>query len=176
MTAALTMIGGFRVEFAVVVIKNQMLAFKPHNVGNTLEIFRMFSKNKRARIISQDHSRRVNETALVVNAARVLRRTDGDVGRVIFVAVLRSVGFSDKDCVIGIVQTPLIFVFLSYCEKVAQAIINCVQHFRIRLFDGINTRAFRRLSENRKTIVGDSSRFIYQCAVSAILRRSVLQK
>ena len=51
MPAAFAVVGGFVVEFAVVMVKNQMLALKANHIGNALEIFCVFGENKRARIV-----------------------------------------------------------------------------------------------------------------------------
>ena len=80
MPAALTVVGGFVIKPSVIVIKDEVLAFIAHDIGNTLKIFGVFGENKCARIICQTHSRRVNKAALVINASGILRRADSDVG------------------------------------------------------------------------------------------------
>src|SRR5687767_1680041 len=101
MSAALTVIGGLIIKPAVVVIQNEMFAFEPDDIGNSLIILCVFGNNKRHRLISQNHSRRIDKPALIIDASGVLSGTDGNIGRIIFIAVCDAVGFSDKNRVIG---------------------------------------------------------------------------
>ncbi len=68
MSAAFAVVGGLVVKPAVVLVKNEMLAFITNHIGYAPEIFRMFGDDKSAGLVSQNHSRRVNKTALVINA------------------------------------------------------------------------------------------------------------
>ncbi len=56
MSATLAVVGSFVISFSMVVIKDEMLALKADNFGNTLKIFAVFSDYKGTRIICQHHS------------------------------------------------------------------------------------------------------------------------
>lgn len=145
MPAAAAVVGGFIITPAVVVIENQMLALVADGFGNAPEIRRMFGDQKSVRIIAENHSRRVDESALIVNASGILPGIDGDVGRIAPFTVARPVGPADKDRVIGIVQFSRISVFSRDGEQFAQTGIDRVEHLRARPLYRINARAFRRL-------------------------------
>ena len=72
MTAAAAMIGCPFIKGAIVVIENDVLAFVSHHISNPAEIAAMLGYYESAGIERQHHSRRVNETALIVVRARVL--------------------------------------------------------------------------------------------------------
>src|SRR5215212_5981673 len=80
--AAAAVVVGLLIEAAVVVVEDDVLALVVRDVGDALEVAVVLGDEERTRRHREHHPGGVDVTALVVDAARVLRRAHRDVGRV----------------------------------------------------------------------------------------------
>ena len=80
MSSTATVVGGLVIAAAVVVIEDEMLSFIPDDLRHAREILRMFADHESRRTVRQDHPGDIDIAALIVIGARVLCRTDRDVG------------------------------------------------------------------------------------------------
>ena len=74
MSTAAAMVCGLRVSTTIVVVEHEVFAFVPDDVGYTIKVPRVFGNDESHRVIRDDHTCREDVAALVVFAARVLRR------------------------------------------------------------------------------------------------------
>lgn len=99
MRATATVIGGSLIKSAVVVVKNQMLAFVADDVCDAPEIPVVLGDDKGAGVIGQHHSGGVDKAALVVAATGVLARADRHIRRIVAARIFRPVSPRDEDSV-----------------------------------------------------------------------------
>ena len=79
MPTTTTMVGGLRIATAVVVVKNQMLTLKTHNIRYAAKVRGVFRDDKRHRIEAEYHSCSVYIPASIVICSCVLRCSNRNV-------------------------------------------------------------------------------------------------
>ena len=118
MSASAAVVGGGRISAAVVVVKNEVFALVPYNIGYTVQIACVLSDDKRSWLIRDDHSGSINIAALIINGPGVLRRSHGDVWRIDATGIGRTVGTSDVDRVVCVAKSISVSAAAGGREKV----------------------------------------------------------
>jgi len=149
MAAAPAVILGSLITLPVVEIEDQMLAFKTYDIGDTAEVLRVFGDHEGRRAIRNNHTGRIDITALVVLRARILGGTDGNVGRIVSVGILRAVRSCDEYCVIGVIQVLTIAILSGNCKEVSKTPVDRLHHRSRRLRNGIDVGALRSSCRDR---------------------------
>src|SRR5690348_6210383 len=102
--AAFAVVLGREESPAVVVVKDDMLAFVSDDVADSVEVFGMFSNKKRSGSERSNHSRGVNITALVVERTRILGSSHSDIRRIPALSIFEPIGLRYEDGVIRVMQ------------------------------------------------------------------------
>lgn len=165
MLDAEVVVGSLVITPPVIVIKNEMLAFVAHDFSDALEISRVLGDDESTRIVRNYHSGGVDITALIVNRSGILSGSDGDVRRILPVAILRPVGSGNVNRIIGIIKTFLVIVSSGEREKVCQPVVYRGERSRVRAIDGINLRAARRRCRYAENVAGNFLRLIQDGAI-----------
>ncbi|PYS46181.1 MAG: hypothetical protein DMF68_19885 [Acidobacteria bacterium] len=116
MPAALAVVRSLFIKRAVVVVKDQMLAFVADHIRYAPEISFVLRNDEGAGVERHDHSSSVDVAALIVVASGVLARRNSYVWRIVALAILCSVCAGDEDCVVRVVQTVRIAVTMRDIE------------------------------------------------------------
>jgi len=72
--AALAMVGRLRIPPAIVVVKHEVLALKPHDIRNAVHVLRMFGYHESHRVERDHHTCRIDISALVIIRSGILCR------------------------------------------------------------------------------------------------------
>jgi len=127
MTATTTMVGSPFVKRTVIVVENEMLALKANYIRNPPEISIVFSNYEGTRIESEDHTRGIDESTLVIVAAGVLSRRYGNVWRVLAFTVFESIGTSYEDGIVVKSQAIAVAMAPGHGEEIGKSTINGVE-------------------------------------------------
>ena len=129
MAAAAAVVGGPLIERPIIVVKNQMLALKANDVRDAGKISIVFCDYEGRRVKGQHHTCRIDKATLIIISAGVLLGRQGNIRRVLSLAVFGSIGARDKDGVIAESHAIAIAMTLRNLEKIRKSLIDCIQNF-----------------------------------------------
>src|SRR5215213_9832062 len=150
--AAAAVVGRLRVESAVVVVEDYVLALVARDVRDAREVAVVLGDEERGGLHRQHHARGVDVAALVVDAPRVLRRADCNVGRVRARRVARAVGAANEDRVVRVVRARVVAVSARDREQLRETRVDGVERLRVRTPHGDDARAARRVRLYREVV------------------------
>jgi hypothetical protein len=133
MSPTTAVVGGLFVKRPVIVVKNEVLALKANYIRDPPKVSIVFSNYEGTRIEGEDHTSRIDETTLIIIAARVLLRGHGDVWRVLASAVFCSISAPDEDRVVVKFHSVAIAVPLRNGKQIDKSAINGIKEINAGL-------------------------------------------
>ena len=176
MAAAFAVVLSREEALAVVVIEDDVLAFVPDDVADAVEIFCVFGYQKSSRRKRSDQPGGVDIAAFVIYGTRVLGGSDRDIGRILAIDVLETIGLCDEDRVVSVIEVSTITVLTGDGKEVRQAVIDSRKHRRIWRINSIDSRSFGRFADYGKVIAAYAFGLADQIPALGVRRRRLKQK
>jgi hypothetical protein len=155
MPTAPTVVCGSFIERPVIVVENEMLAFEANHIRDASEVSVVFGDYESTGIEREYHSRRIDETTLIIIGAGILLCRDCNVRRVLALTVLYAIGAPDEDCVVGKSHSVVITMTLGDGKEIRKSAINRIKKISARHCPRKYCNAFRCGRDYRKPVAGD---------------------
>lgn len=159
MSPAAAVIGSLRIAVAVVVVKDQVFAFEPDDVGNALKVRTMLRDDESARVERDYHAGSINITALIVHGSCILSGPDSDVRRISSGAVAAAVCPGYIYCIVGIIELSAVTVPPRDGKKITKPAVYRREHRGRRTAYGKNVRPAGRSACDPELVAGYTLRF-----------------